>query len=186
MVERIIPSSGADSTWLRRMFRTPALALLAAGLAFGGCASGPHVDPQVSSAMQSRGVSANTLAKVNAGGALTYEDIRNLVEKSVPSHTIISYLQGTRKVYDFSQAQLQGLKAVGATPQLLNYLTETRGFYGNTSPQQRARMTKEQGDRYYRSPLYQDEAPFAYNPPVIDDWYDSAYEESLYSPFSFN
>lgn len=36
------------------------------------------------------------------------------------------------------------------------------------------------------SPLYQDEQPFAYNAPEVDYWYNSAYEESLYSPFSFN
>lgn len=36
------------------------------------------------------------------------------------------------------------------------------------------------------SPLYQDEQPFAYNAPAVDYWYNSAYEESLYSPFAFD
>lgn len=36
------------------------------------------------------------------------------------------------------------------------------------------------------TPGYQDEQPFAYNEPAIDGFYDSGYEESLYSPFSYN
>jgi hypothetical protein len=39
---------------------------------------------------------------------------------------------------------------------------------------------------YYNTGSYQDEQPFAYNEPVVSDFYDSSYEESLYSPFSFN
>ena len=36
------------------------------------------------------------------------------------------------------------------------------------------------------SPQYQDEQPFAYNDPAGDGFYNSGYEESLYSPFAFN
>ena len=36
------------------------------------------------------------------------------------------------------------------------------------------------------SKLNQDQQPFFYNAPLVDDWYDSAYTESCYSPFSFN
>ncbi len=36
------------------------------------------------------------------------------------------------------------------------------------------------------SPHYQDEQPFAYKEPAVDGFYNSGYEESLYSPFSFN
>lgn len=39
---------------------------------------------------------------------------------------------------------------------------------------------------YYNTRQYQQEQPFAYNEPWVDDFYDSSYEESLYSPFSFN
>lgn len=42
--------------------------------------------------------------------------------------------------------------------------------------------SKEQED----SPQYQDEQPFAYNDPAGDGFYNSGYEDSLYSPFSFN
>jgi hypothetical protein len=47
-------------------------------------------------------------------------------------------------------------------------------------------VTGIQKAEYYNSPSYQVRQPFAYNAPAIDDWYDSGYEESLYSPFSFD
>ena len=150
------------------------------------CASNPGVDPAVISAASSRGVSAATCSRMTNARPLDYGDIQNLVSKGVPSATIDGYLNSTRKVYAFSYAQLEGLKSAGATPQLLNYLTETQGFYGNNSPAQKSRAAKMQRGEYYNSPNYQNAQPFAYNQPLIDDWYDSSYEESLYSPFSFN
>ncbi len=151
-----------------------------------GCASGPQGDPAVTAAATSRGVNPGTVLKMSNARVLDYDDIQNLVGKGVPAGTIVAYLNSTRKVYDFSYAQLAGLKTAGATPQLLNYLTETQGFYGNNSPVQKAKVAKMQKDQYYNSPYYQDRQPFAYNQPAVDDWYDSGYEESLYSPFSFN
>lgn len=151
-----------------------------------GCASGPQVDPAIMSAVTSRGVNSGTVLKMNTGRVLDYQDIDNLVSKGVPANIIVGYLNSTRAVYNFSYSQLAGLKADGASPQVLNYLSETQGFYGNNSPKQKARVAKMQKDQYYNSPYYQDEQPFAYNAPAIDDWYDSGYEESLYSPFSFN
>jgi hypothetical protein len=151
-----------------------------------GCASGPQVDPQVTTALSSRGVPTATYDKVYNARPLGYDDIKTLVVKKVPTQTIVSYLQSTEKVYNFSYSQLAGLKSAGATPQLLNYLSETQGFYGYTPTAAAARTSKKQKDAYYRDSAYQDEQPFAYNEPIVDDWYDSAYEESLYSPFSMN
>ena len=171
------------------MSQFPARLIVLAALAVFvvGCASsGPKVDPAVTAAATSRGVNPGTVLKMSNARVLDYDDIVNLVSKGVSSNTIVAYLNSTRKVYDFSYAQLAGLKSAGATPQLLNYLTETQGFYGNNSPRQKARVAKMQKDQYYNSPYYQDNQPFAYNAPAIDDWYDSGYEESLYSPFSFN
>jgi hypothetical protein len=161
--------------------RLSALAL--AVVLLSSCASTQQVDPAVATALSSRGVDQGTYIKVTQGRVL---DISNLVSKNVPSSTIVSYLQSTRKAYNFSYAQLQGLKSEGASAQLLNYLTETQGFYGASTAQQTARLTGEQKRAYYHSKYYQDQQPFAYNQPEIDDWYDSGYEESLYSPFSFN
>lgn len=169
---------------LERLLRFSALA--ATGIFLAACASGPQVDPAVAAALSSRGVNQGTYLKVTQGRVLDYTDISNLVQQKVPTNVIVGYLTSTQKAYNFSYSQLQNLKAEGATPQLLNYLTETQGFYGNNSPKQHARLTGEQKRAYYNSPYYQDQQPFAYNEPIIDDWYDSAYEESLYSPFSFN
>jgi hypothetical protein len=161
------------------LFVLPAIFLAA-------CATAPQTDPAVASTLSSHGVSSSTTERMNAGQVLGYNDILGLVQKGVPSNVIVGYLNSTRKVYNFSYGQLQSLKAAGATPQLLNYLTESQGFYGHNSPAQTARLQGEQKRAYYNSPNYQNQQPFAYNPPVIDDWYDSGYEESLYSPFSFN
>jgi len=151
-----------------------------------GCATGPQVDPQITTTMQQRGVSYAVYNKVSNGQVLDYNDITELVVKKVPANITVGYLRSTRKIYTFSYAQLQALQSAGASPQLLNYLTETEGFYGSPSQKQKDSISKMQKDAYFNTPQYQDEAPFAYNEPVIDDWYDSGYEESLYSPFSFN
>lgn len=162
-------------------------ALLAVPFVFlAACASTPQIDPAVSSTLTSKGVAPATTAKMNGGQVLNYNDILGLVQKDVPSSVIVGYLTSTRKVYTFSYGQLQSLKAAGATPQLLNYLTETQGFYGHNSPAQTERLKGEQKRAYFNTPGYQNQQPFAYDPPIIDGFYDSGYEESLYSPFSFN
>lgn len=171
------------------MALTRSLALLAAVsilATLAGCASGPTVDPQLTAAVAARGVNSSTYTKIYNGRALGYQDIANLVEKDVPTQIIVNYLQSTEKVYNLSYSQLKSLRSMGASPQLLNYLSETEGFYGYNTAASKARTQKVQKDEYYNDPLYQDEQPFAYNEPVIDDWYDSAYEESLYSPFSMD
>jgi len=156
-------------------------------LAFSvGCSSGPQVDPAVLSAATSRGVAQSTCSKMSSATPLDYQDIMNLVSKGVPSTTVIGYLNSTRRVYNFSYSQLAALKSAGATPQVLNYLSETQGFYGNNTPRTAKRGDGVPHNVRVNSPLYQDEQPFAYNEPIVDDWYDSSYEESLYSPFSFN
>ena len=170
-----------------RMIRLPAHLILLAALAVlsVGCASGPQGNPAITAAATSRGVDPGTVQKMNNAQALNYADIGNLVRKGVPSQTIVDYLNSTRKVYSFSQAQLTQLKSAGATPQLLNYLTDTQGFYGNHSSRQKVRGARTKG-QYGNGLRNQAEQPFGYNQPEVDDWYDSGYEESLYSPFSYN
>jgi len=168
-----------------RLLTLPALA--AAGMLFSSCASsGPQTNPAITTAVSSRGVDQGTYLKMSKGQVLDYTDIYNLVSKGVPSNIIVGYLTSTRKVYNLSFAQLQSLRSAGASSQVLNYLTETQGFYGVNTPKQLTKAKMEQKGEYYNSPHYQDQQPFAYNQPEIDDWYDSGYEESLYSPFSFN
>ncbi|MGH8047397.1 MAG: hypothetical protein ACREKL_09140 [Chthoniobacterales bacterium] len=167
-----------------RAFSRPLAILSLAVLA--GCATTPQVDPQLTAAVAAHNVNSATYNKIYNGQVLDYADIENLVVKKVPSQTIVSYLQSTQKTYDFTYSQLSGLKADGASSQLLNYLSESQGFYGYYTSNSAAHTKKVQKDKYYRDGLYQDEQPFAYNAPIVDDWYDSAYEESLYSPFSMD
>lgn len=168
---------------LSRLFCAAAGAAL---LALAGCASGPAVDVGITDALSSRGVGGQTYEKVYYGRALDYNDIVTLVRAGVPGHIIISYLQSTEKVYNLTPSQKAGLRAAGAPPKVLAYLDETQGLYGYVPPQAASRTANQQADEYYNSPLYQDEQPFGYNEPIIDDFYNSSYEESLYSPFSMN
>jgi hypothetical protein len=149
-----------------------------------GCATGPKVDPQITAAVAAAHVNKGTYDKVFNARTLDYADIMNLVKGHVPSHITVGYLRSTQKVYDFSYTQLASLKAAGAKPHLLNYLTETQGFYGNNVPKKPG--AKVPGYVKYNTKLNQDQQPFYYNAPLIDDWYDSAYTESCYSPFSFD
>ena len=122
---------------------------------------------------------------MSAGAKLDFFDIRNLVNSSVPDDKIIAYLNSTRQVCNFSSSEISALKSSGADAQLLAFLSDTRGFYGQAPAPQSPTAPRSPGERT-NSRLYQDEQPFANNEPAIDGFYNSGYEESLYSPFSFN
>src|SRR4051812_3403911 len=98
-----------------RLLHFPALAAL--GLMLAACASGPKVDPAVTSAASTRGVEQSTLNKMVGGQVLDYGDILDLVQRRVPSNIIVGYLTSTRKVYNLSYGQLQTLKSAGASAQ---------------------------------------------------------------------
>ncbi len=148
------------------------------------CAQGPAIDPQITAAMTTHRVPWETSQKVAHAQRLDEEDILNLVKHHVPTPVMIGYLRSTEAVYHLTYSQLRHLQAMGASAELLNYLSETQGFYGsNKTPSHGFKIPK-----YIRanSMLNQDKQPFFYNEPIVDDWYDSSYEESCYSPFSFN
>lgn len=155
-----------------------------AAVALAGCAS--QISQQTNATLVRQGVGPATIVKMQNGDGLDYGDILDLVKRGVPTNTIIGYLQSTGRVYNFGPVQLKALAQAGAPPQLVNYLQETQGFYGRAPAAHRGPAGNQPAGAYYNSPLYQDEQPFAYNQPMVDDWYDSAYEESLYSPFSYN
>jgi hypothetical protein len=149
-----------------------------------GCANGPAVDPQVTAIVGAHGVPAATSDKINHGQHLDYNDITNLVKSRVPTYVIVGYLRSTEVVYNFTYQELHHLRAIGASRELVNYLSETQGFYGNNKTVSSGfKIPKYIQDN---SMLNQDKQPFFYNEPIVDDWYDSVYEESCYSPFSFN
>jgi hypothetical protein len=148
-----------------------------------GCGGSSQINPDITQALTTAGVTGPTYAKMQAGEKLGYGDILVLVQARVPTHIIESYLQSTEAVYKFSPNQLTALEQAGATSQLVNYLSDTGGFYNPPAASSTAQsLTPSQRN----SPLSQDQQPFAYNAPEVDYWYNSAYEESLYSPFSFN
>ena len=155
-------------------------------IALASCSSATKVSPTVLSAATSRGVNSSTTAKMSSAQALDFSDIQNLVTKGVPASTVIAYLNSTRRAYHFSSAQIASLESAGATPELVNYLEESAGFFGKVPATARNNRNGEPKPEYNNTQQYQDEQPFAYNEPVVDGFYDSGYEESLYSPFSFN
>ena len=167
------------------LFVVACFALSALLLIFvSGCATGPRVDPQVTAAVSAHHVPQATYDKMTRGAVLDETDIAALVKNGVPSAIIVGYLRSTEHVYNLTYEQLHQLRDVGATPQVLNYLTETQGFYGNNTPPSRGLKVP----KYIRtnSMLNQDKQPFFYNAPIVDDWYDSAYEESCDGPFSMD
>jgi hypothetical protein len=162
------------------------LAFGASVLLLAACSSGPQVNSAVLSAATSRGVAQSTEEKMSNARPLNLGDLENLVSKGVPSPTIIAYLTSIRQTFRYSAEQLADLQSDGADPQLLAFLRETGGFYNSSSPARTASHSQEPAGQYTNSRGYQNEQPFAYNEPAVDGFYDSAYEESLYSPFSFN
>ena len=162
------------------------LALGASVLLLAACSSGPQVNSAVLSAATSRGVAQSTEEKMSNARPLNLGDLENLVSKGVPSPTIIAYLTSIRQTFRYSAEQLADLQSHGADQQLLAFLRETGGFYNSSSPARTAGHSQEPAGQYTNSRGYQNEQPFAYNEPAVDGFYDSAYEESLYSPFSFN
>ena len=167
------------------MQRITLLFLAPIALWLSACSSTSQVNPAVLSAATSRGVSASTTSKMSAGAKLDFSDIRNLVASGVPDDKIIGYLNSTRQVCNFSSGEISNLKSAGADAQLIGFLSNTRGFYGHSPVPQSSSGPRSPGERT-NSRLYQDEQPFAYNEPAVDGFYNSGYEESLYSPFSFN
>lgn len=154
-------------------------------LSLSACSTTSQVNPAVLSAATTRGVDSTTTSKMSAGEKLDLSDIKNLVARGVPDSTIIAYLNSVRQVCRFSPDEMAALKSAGAHPQLLTFLSDTAGFYARR-PAGRSGPAMRPPGKYTNSRLYQDEQPFAYNEPAVDGFYDSGYEESLYSPFSFN
>lgn len=109
------------------------------------------------------------------------------MSRGVPSSTILSYLDSVEEVIKLSPEEINALKSEGADSQLIAYLEGSQNYYGRPAGHvARAASTSAPAGAATNSPLYQDEQPFAYNEPAVDGFYDSGYEESLYSPFSFN
>ncbi len=154
------------------------LALLLVLVAAGCATNQSQVDPKILNEFSSRGVSALTVDKVREGLPLSVSQVAEAAGKGVPGPGLVSYMQSTRKAYNLSNADISTLRAAGTPAPVINYMQRSYNFYGKGS------HAVPQNHPYYTDDRYNLEAPFAYAPPEVDTFFNSGYEESLYSPFS--
>lgn len=159
--------------------------LFAAALALAGCATNSQVDPKILSEFSKPGVPETTALKVRDGMPLSVADVAASAKAGVPGPGLVSYMESTRKAYNLSNADLSSLRAAGTPAPVINYMKRSEGYYttgANATDQSHPYFATENYDRYGGAI----KAPFAYAPPQVDTFFDSGYEESLYSPFSFD
>lgn len=153
--------------------------ILILALALAGCATNDSsVDPKIVNEFASRGVSGMTVAKVREGLPLSVPQVAEAAEKGVPGPGLVSYMQSTRKAYNLSNSDISTLRSAGAPAPVINYMRRSYGDYT------KGPKAAPQNHPYYTDDRYNLEAPFAYAPPEVDTFFNSGYEESLYSPFS--
>ncbi|PWU11706.1 MAG: hypothetical protein C5B47_00500 [Verrucomicrobia bacterium] len=180
--KRVAPGEILRYHWFMRRCGFPFIVPLIAVTVFAvsilsGCVTKPSVDPRIVAAMAAHNVSGRTATKIQTGQSLDYRDIVYLVRAKVPTAIIIAYLRSTEKSYQFTPGQLDTLRNLGASSQLINYLNETKGFYamsGTSRPPSQANLKRLRAkSRSFLSPTQS----------FLDEVTDPAYEESLFSPF---
>lgn len=153
----------------------------AAAFAMGilsGCTTRPPVDPQIVAAVATHNVASRTAGKIQMGQSLDYRDILHLVRAKMPTATIIAYLQSTEKSYQFTPGQLDTLRNLGASLQLIHYLNESKGFYTiNGTSCSSTQLNLQPFRKKGRPSLPQTQISLG------EEVADPAYEESLFSPF---
>jgi hypothetical protein len=154
--------------------------LLLAVLGLGACAtmSQSQVDPKILNEFTSRGVSEETILKVRSGLPLSVAQVAGCAQRGVPGPGLVSYMQSTRKAYNLSNADLNTLRSAGTPAPVISYMQRSYELY-TKGPNAVA-----QNHPYFTDDRNEIEAPFAYAPPQVDTFFNSGYEESLYSPFS--
>jgi hypothetical protein len=159
--------------------------LLVAALGLGACATTQQsqVDPKIMNEFAKRGVPEATAFKVRDGMPLSVGDVAACAKAGVPGPGLVSYLQSTRKAYNLSNADISTLRSAGTPAPVIAYMQRSYEFYG------KGPKAVDQSHPYFATDNYNRyggaiKAPFAYAPPEIDTFFDSGYEESLYSPFS--
>lgn len=160
--------------------------LLLAAAALTGCASlqQSQVDPKILSEFTSRSVSDETVFKVREGLPLSVAQVAECAQKGVPGPGLVSYMQSTRKAYNLSNADLAKLRKAGTPAPVINYMQRSYNYYT------KGPKAVDQSHPYFATENYNRyggiKAPFAYAPPQADTFFNSAYEDDLYSPFSFD
>ena len=159
--------------------------LFLAALALAGCATTSQVDPKILGEFSKPGIPQETAFKVREGLPLSVADVAASARAGVPGPGLVSYMQSTRKAYNLSNADLARLRAAGTPAPVVNYMRRSYEFYGkgpNAVDQSHPYFSGENYNRYGGNV----NAPFAYAPPAVDTFFDSSYEDNLYSPFSFD
>ncbi len=160
--------------------------LLLAILGLAGCATmqQSQVDPKILNEFTSRGVSSETVFKVRDGLPLSVTQVAEAAQKGVPGPGLVNYMQSTRKAYNLSNADIAKLKAAGTPAPVINYMQRSYDYYT------KGPKAVDQTHPYFATENYNRyggavKAPFAYAPPQADTFFNSAYEDNLYSPFSY-
>lgn len=160
--------------------------LLLALLGLAGCATvqQSQVDPKILDAFTSRGVSEEVALKVREGMPLSAGQVAEAAQKGVPGPGLVSYMQSTRKAYNLSNADIAKLRQAGTPAPVINYMQRSYNYYG------KGPKAADQSHPYFATENYNRyggaiKAPFAYAPPQADTFFNSAYEDNLYSPFSY-
>ena len=154
-------------------------------LALAGCATTSQVDPKILAEFAKPGIPQETSFKVREGLPLSVADVAASARAGVPGPGLVSYMQSTRKAYNLSNADLAQLRAAGTPAPVITYMRRSYDFYGkgpNAVDQSHPYFSAENYNRYGGNV----NAPFAYAPPQADTFFNSAYEDNLYSPFSFD
>ena len=154
-------------------------------LALAGCATTSQVDPKILAEFSKPGIPQETSFKVREGLPLSVADVAASARAGVPGPGLVSYMQSTRKAYNLSNADLAQLRAAGTPAPVITYMRRSYDFYGkgpNAVDQSHPYFSAENYNRYGGNV----NAPFAYAPPQADTFFNSAYEDNLYSPFSFD
>lgn len=130
----------------------------------------PKGKPVVLDKLQAMGIDSRTYAKIANHRILTYDDIYGLVKKGVPGPVILTYVKSTHAPYKLTDAQLDQLVNAGASPQLVNYLGQSVGYFEATERNQTGGAGKWKGNPYFADPYFMGPAPFWYMYPP--EWFD--------------
>jgi hypothetical protein len=139
--------------------------------ALHACVTSPQSDqPQVLDKLRAMGVDQKTYAKIANHRVLGYDDIYELVKKSVPGPVIVTYLRSTHAPYRLTNRQLERLTDAGASGDLVNYLGQATGYFEATERNQTGRTGAWKNHPYYSDPFFMGPAPFGYEWP--GEWDD--------------
>ncbi len=162
-----------------------ALRILSVALLFAALAACATTAPKPSgpptvvlAKLKAMDVNSATYAKIENHRVLTYADIYGLVKQDVPNPVILTYLQSTHAPYTLTTSQLEALDDAGASPELVNYLGKSVGYFEATERSQTGGAGQWKKNPYFNDPYYLGVSPFGYGWP--GEWYDSGWVDGAF------